>query len=270
MRRGPRRSRHRAGASCRCPRARESGGSGRRSTRCGPARDRHRARAPLRRRREPRAADAARGAQDRARARAPAASLDRRVEEALESAGDKSTADELAEACSCWPARTRRAARTGGRRSRPQSCSRRACALPRAQPQRVERWRSSAPRPLPHGRPSAARAGSGQPRRNALRHGDGRMRIEAVRTTARSSCASRTKAEDFRRRSSSSLRALRRADEARGGSSAGLGLSIVDAIARAHGGTASAVNVDGNGALVALTIPVESIESLMARHGLQA
>ena len=61
-----------------------------------------------------------------------------------------------------------------------------------------------------------------------------------------------------------------RADDARGGSSAGLGLSIVDAIARAHGGTASAVNVDGNGALVALTIPVESIESLVARHGLQA
>ena len=106
---------------------------------------------------------------------------------------------------------------------------------------------------------------------NALRHGDGTVRIEAVRHDSavelRVSDEGRGFPPAFLDRA---FERFARADEARGGSSAGLGLSIVDAIARAHGGTASAVNVDGNGALVALTIPVESIESLTARHGLQA
>ncbi len=46
-----------------------------------------------------------------------------------------------------------------------------------------------------------------------------------------------------------------RADEAREGDSTGLGLSIVDAIARAHGGTAQAVNRGANGGLVTIRIP---------------
>jgi two-component system OmpR family sensor kinase len=48
-----------------------------------------------------------------------------------------------------------------------------------------------------------------------------------------------------------------RADEARGGDSTGLGLSIVAAIVRAHGGTTHAVNRGGSGALVAMTLPAD-------------
>jgi two-component system OmpR family sensor kinase len=46
-----------------------------------------------------------------------------------------------------------------------------------------------------------------------------------------------------------------RADEARSGGGAGLGLAIVDVIARAHGGSAHAVNRDGGGTDVWLSLP---------------
>ena len=46
-----------------------------------------------------------------------------------------------------------------------------------------------------------------------------------------------------------------RADAARTGGGAGLGLAIVDAIARAHGGRATAANEDGGGAVVTILIP---------------
>jgi signal transduction histidine kinase len=46
-----------------------------------------------------------------------------------------------------------------------------------------------------------------------------------------------------------------RADEARGDGGAGLGLSIVEAIARSHGGSAHAANRDGGGAEVWMVIP---------------
>jgi signal transduction histidine kinase len=46
-----------------------------------------------------------------------------------------------------------------------------------------------------------------------------------------------------------------RADEARGGGGAGLGLSIVQLIAEAHGGTAGAANLTDGGADVWLTVP---------------
>jgi two-component system OmpR family sensor kinase len=46
-----------------------------------------------------------------------------------------------------------------------------------------------------------------------------------------------------------------RADEARrGGGGSGLGLAIVDAVARAHGGTAS-LAANGQGTVVTLTLP---------------
>ena len=48
-----------------------------------------------------------------------------------------------------------------------------------------------------------------------------------------------------------------RADEARGGGAAGLGLAIVDAIARAHGGAAHAANRTESGAVVTLTFPAK-------------
>ena len=46
-----------------------------------------------------------------------------------------------------------------------------------------------------------------------------------------------------------------RGDEARGGEGAGLGLAIVDTIARAHGGRAHAANRDGGGADVWIQLP---------------
>ncbi len=46
-----------------------------------------------------------------------------------------------------------------------------------------------------------------------------------------------------------------RADEARGSGGTGLGLAIVDAVARAHGGTATAENLEGGGADVWMTLP---------------
>jgi signal transduction histidine kinase len=47
-----------------------------------------------------------------------------------------------------------------------------------------------------------------------------------------------------------------RADEARSGEGAGLGLSIADVIARAHGGSAHAANRDGGGADVWISLPL--------------
>ena len=91
---------------------------------------------------------------------------------------------------------------------------------------------------------------------NALRHGDGTVRIEAVRRDgAVELCVSDEGAgfpPDFLDRA---FDRFARADEARGGGSTGLGLSIVDAIARAHSGTAEATNRNGGGALVRVRLP---------------
>lgn len=46
------------------------------------------------------------------------------------------------------------------------------------------------------------------------------------------------------------------ADEARAGTGVGLGLSIVDSIAREHGGTARAANADGGGAVFSIELPL--------------
>jgi two-component system, OmpR family, sensor kinase len=51
------------------------------------------------------------------------------------------------------------------------------------------------------------------------------------------------------------LERFSRADVARAGSGAGLGLAIVDAITRAHGGTATATNKPDGGALVVVRMP---------------
>lgn len=47
------------------------------------------------------------------------------------------------------------------------------------------------------------------------------------------------------------------ADTARAGAGAGLGLSIVDSIAKEHGGRARAANADGGGAVFSIEIPVD-------------
>ena len=51
------------------------------------------------------------------------------------------------------------------------------------------------------------------------------------------------------------------ADRARAGTGAGLGLSIVAGIAAEHGGTASAANADGGGAVFKLSLPMNAPET---------
>ena len=59
-----------------------------------------------------------------------------------------------------------------------------------------------------------------------------------------------------------------RADPARGGDGAGLGLAIVDAIARAHRGSAHASNRDGSGADVWIELPAaQGVRPLGGFHG---
>ena len=94
---------------------------------------------------------------------------------------------------------------------------------------------------------------------NALRHGAGAVRLISVArggvTELRVSDEGAGFPAEFLPRA---FERFARADDARSGSSAGLGLSIVQAIVRAHGGTAVAVNGAERGAVVALTIPAET------------
>jgi heavy metal sensor kinase len=91
---------------------------------------------------------------------------------------------------------------------------------------------------------------------NGLRHGAGTIRLEAEHANGgvdlRVSDAGAGFPPDLLPRA---FERFSRADEAREGSAAGLGLAIVDAIARAHGGFAVAANGNGGGAVVALRLP---------------
>lgn len=91
---------------------------------------------------------------------------------------------------------------------------------------------------------------------NALRHGAGTVRIEAERrdghTELRVSDEGKGFPPDFLPQA---FERFARADEARGRGAAGLGLAIVEAVARAHGGTAHAANRADSGAVVSLTVP---------------
>ncbi|HEY0632046.1 MAG TPA: ATP-binding protein [Thermoleophilaceae bacterium] len=93
---------------------------------------------------------------------------------------------------------------------------------------------------------------------NALRHGAGSIRVEArevdgqVRLTV--SDEGPGFPEPFVGRA---FDRFSRADTAHGGGGAGLGLAIVDAIARAHGGSARVVNAGGGRTEVALDLPVK-------------
>jgi signal transduction histidine kinase len=82
---------------------------------------------------------------------------------------------------------------------------------------------------------------------NALRHGDGRVRVDAQRfdgfVRLRVSDDGPGFPDSFAARA---FDRFSRGDEARNGGGAGLGLAIVDAIARAHGGTASVGGGNGH------------------------
>ena len=94
---------------------------------------------------------------------------------------------------------------------------------------------------------------------NALRHGKGTVRLAAE---------ARDREVDLRVADEGpgfaddvlpvAFERFTREDEARGNGASGLGLAIVDAIARAHGGSAQAANEPDGGALVTLALPGES------------
>jgi two-component system, OmpR family, sensor kinase len=91
---------------------------------------------------------------------------------------------------------------------------------------------------------------------NALRHGAGTIRLEAVEIgpllELRVADDGPGFAQEFLPHA---FERFSRADVAREGGGAGLGLAIVEAIARAHGGSASASNRPGGGALVRVRLP---------------
>jgi two-component system OmpR family sensor kinase len=92
---------------------------------------------------------------------------------------------------------------------------------------------------------------------NALRHGGGNVTLHALRDTAEVELHVTDEGSGFP--SGFLPRAFdrfARADEARsGGGGAGLGLSIVDVIARAHGGSAHAVNRESGGVDAWIAVP---------------
>lgn len=97
---------------------------------------------------------------------------------------------------------------------------------------------------------------------NALRHGEGTIRLDVEPDNGL--VAFRVSDEGPGFPPAFLARAgerFGRADDARGGSTAGLGLAIVDVIARAHGGTLQATNRRGRGAVVSITLPADESAS---------
>jgi heavy metal sensor kinase len=93
---------------------------------------------------------------------------------------------------------------------------------------------------------------------NALRHGRGRIRLQAHRRDSRVELHVRDEGPGFAQEFiAHAFERFSRSDQARSGAGAGLGLAIVDVIARAQGGTAHAANRDG-GADVWLELPEPS------------
>ena len=94
---------------------------------------------------------------------------------------------------------------------------------------------------------------------NALRHGAGTVRLAASRgddeVELRVSDDGAGFPPDFLPRA---FQRFARAEEARGGASTGLGLSIVQAIVRAHGGFVRADNGPNGGAVLTIALPGES------------
>ena len=90
---------------------------------------------------------------------------------------------------------------------------------------------------------------------NALRHGQGTIRLTALESDARVELHVRDEGAGFPPPFlARAFERFSRADEARSGGGAGLGLAIAEVIAAAHGGSARAAN-PGGGADVWLSIP---------------
>ena len=93
---------------------------------------------------------------------------------------------------------------------------------------------------------------------NALRHGRGRIRLVARRANGRAELHVRDEGPGFPEAFlDHAFERFSRADPARQGPGAGLGLAIVGVIARAHGGSAHAANRDG-GADVWVALPADT------------
>jgi heavy metal sensor kinase len=91
---------------------------------------------------------------------------------------------------------------------------------------------------------------------NALRHGDGSVLLEAGVDNGTLTLRVSDEGAGFPPELLPvAFERFSRTDEARADGSAGLGLAIVDAIARAHGGGATAVNRPGGGAAVTISLP---------------
>jgi signal transduction histidine kinase len=91
---------------------------------------------------------------------------------------------------------------------------------------------------------------------NALRHGAGTVRLEAARRDGEVELRVADEGQGFAPELIPvAFDRFTRRDEARGDGAAGLGLAIVAAIARAHGGSASAANGQDGGAVVTLALP---------------
>ena len=91
---------------------------------------------------------------------------------------------------------------------------------------------------------------------NALRHGEGSVRLEARHVGGDVELHVTDGGPGFRESFlDRAFDRFSRGDESRTGGGAGLGLAIVDAIARTHGGTAIAANRRDGGADVSLSVP---------------
>jgi two-component system OmpR family sensor kinase len=94
---------------------------------------------------------------------------------------------------------------------------------------------------------------------NALRHGEGRVRLAVATTNGQIELHVRDEGGGFPPEFlDSAFERFTRSQPGRGRGGSGLGLSIVRAIAEAHGGTAGAANSPNGGADVWLTLPIPS------------
>ena len=97
---------------------------------------------------------------------------------------------------------------------------------------------------------------------NALRYGAGTIRLEAEAENGSVAFRVGDEGEGFAPEFlPHAFERFSRADGARVAGSVGLGLAIVEAIARAHGGTATAANTASGGAVVTVRLPLMALSS---------